>query len=112
MNNIILGETIKLNKVNKNGRRYTPEQIFPDTSDMKFNIMNSKSIVYRKIASDICSYGYERGSFNPILSYTDMIYTFRKWYINDLIKEGKEKDAIKLLLEGRFTKYPRLEYDT
>ena len=108
MKEIIFGESLRLDKVNKNGRIYSPEQIFLDTSDIKYNIMDSKSIVYRKIAPDDCSYS-GRGSFYPILSNTDIIYLFRKWYINDLVKEGKVKDAIKLLLEGRFTKYPRLE---
>lgn len=113
MNNIIFSEIMKLNEVNKNNRIYSSEQIFPDTSDIKYNIMESQSIVYRKIVPDDCSYcSYSgRGSFYPILSNTDMIYLFRKWAINDLVKEGKVKDAIKLLLEGRFTKYPRLEYD-
>ena len=112
MKEIIFGESLKLDEVNKNGRRYNPEQIFLDTSDIKYNIMDSKSIVYRKIVPDNCSYSGRGSFYPPILSNTDMIYLFRKWHINDLVKEGKVKDAIKLLLEGRVTKYPRLEYDT
>ena len=103
-------KVMEFDKINKNNISYSHDTYNKSILEA---IKNGSSISYSyPIITTDCSNRYIRGSYNPIVEKSAFERMIIKWRIDELLKEGKRKEAVELLLEGRKVKYPSIKIST
>lgn len=104
-------KVMEFDKINKNNIIYSQDtynkSILEVIKNGGYDIRYTVPILYND-----CSNKYIRGSYNPIIEKSSFEKMIIKWRIDELLKDGKRKEAVELLLEGRKIKYPGIKVNT
>ena len=105
--NFMKYKVMEFDKINKNNIIYSQDTYNKSILEA---IKNGHDIRYTvPIVYNDCSNKYIRGSYNPIIDKISFEKMIIKWRIDELLKDGKRKEAVELLLEGRKVKYPNIK---
>ena len=112
--NFMKFKVMEFDKINKNNIIYSQDtynKSILEAIKSGYDIRYTVPIIYPIMYND-CSNKYIRGSYNPIIEKSSFERMIIKWRINELLKDGKRKEAVELLLEGRKVKYPSIKINT